>query len=148
MLPSKLPQLQEFKRPELEGFAWNYSTDSYGIVSDNRGYSTNVLRRYLIIWHRLSLLDTSPRKYKIEWEWVNPSIVSHRAGAKSLLEAVFRDREKGEDEFFKTCVRIINPYTVTVEPLVALVEKALHMDLDRFFKHTPLIFLFIHWLMR
>lgn len=61
-----------------------------------------LLRRYLIIWHWLSLLDTSARKYKSKWEWVNPSIVSNWAGAKALLEAIFIDRGKGEDEFLKT----------------------------------------------
>lgn len=68
-----------------------------------------LLRRYFIIWHRLSSLDTSPRKHKSDWEWANPSIVSHWAGAKALLEAIFRDRAK--DEFLKTRVRMINPYT-------------------------------------
>lgn len=72
-----------------------------------------LLRRYLIIWHQLSSLDTSPRKYMSEWEWVNPSIVSHWAGAKVLLEAIFRDRAKGEDEFLKTRVRIINSFEAT-----------------------------------
>lgn len=72
-----------------------------------------LLRRYLIIWHRLSSLDTSPRKYMSEWEWVNPSIVSHWAGAKVLLEAIFRDGAKGEDEFLKTRVRIINSFLAT-----------------------------------
>lgn len=36
----KLPRCRGFRRPELKGFAWNYSTDRYGIVSDNGGSST------------------------------------------------------------------------------------------------------------
>lgn len=30
-----------------KGFAWNYSTDEYGIVSDNRGYWTNASKKIL-----------------------------------------------------------------------------------------------------
>lgn len=77
------------------------------------------------------MLETSPRKYK------SPSIVSNQAGAKSLL-AIFGDREEGDDEFFKTSVRIINPQTVTAVLLVALVGKVLHVDGEiPFFSNMP-----------
>lgn len=68
---SKLPQCREFRRPELKGFAWNYSTDRYGIVSDNRGYSTNASKK---IFDNLALVIFAEyiTKEISEWEWVNP----------------------------------------------------------------------------
>lgn len=41
----KLPRRHRFRRPELKGFAWNYSTDRYGIVSDNGGSSTRYSKK-------------------------------------------------------------------------------------------------------
>lgn len=59
--------------PELKGFAWNYSTDRYWIVSNNRGYLTNASKK---IFDNLAPVIFAGNIMKEIWvsknEWTHP----------------------------------------------------------------------------